>query len=128
MSVKDFEQPQPHYDGLYALDALGRRIEPGMVVTYPGRFSSSLWVNIGIVRGVRFAEDRRRWVGVTPLLVERLEKRTHTRFNADGTVATREEVLDRKLVEVSVVDRVTITGASPDLAEKAVMGEGRRGY
>ena len=90
-----------------ARDSLGREIRLGDTITYPGRYSSSMWMNVGVVRGISHVEASRWKQAYSELSVERLEiKDEYSRDRAAHAF------LARRLVGVSALDRVVLLGMS----------------
>jgi hypothetical protein len=81
-------------------DRFGQEIRPGVVVTYPGRASSSLWVNDAIVKDFAEGED---WRG-RPVTVLKVEIASDGEYLGPG----RGYVKKLKIVTLTKLDRLTV--------------------
>lgn len=84
-----------------AKDCLGRPLKAGQVVTYPGRASSTLWVNSGVVEEVGVNEKGQPYIAVS-VGMETFDYTRHRFMQAP------------RKVRVYHLGRVTITDLSAD--------------
>lgn len=111
-------ETQEQTRALVATDALGRVIRPGMVITYPGRSGSSMWMNIAIVRGMH--EEPGRW-GITTDLVLEVERLTKNRDYSEADSGFGPYYVAHKMSRTKYPNLATITGMTENEATGAVM-------
>lgn len=90
-------------------DCVGNPVQVGSVITYPGRVSSTLYINTAIVKEIYEFEKS------SPVLVLELVGR---RFKYDSKQDRYRWMKTAKKVSIYVTDRITVTALTPEQLHK----------